>query len=120
MLAGANLVKKDADNLAYVYLFYIVAAVYNDSINLWGRNETRAYFFTCYNGIHSVMPSSVVLKIDYDADATTLRITFVSGKIYAYENVPKDTYVAMKSAFSKGIFFNDHIKGKYSFKKVGE
>ena len=74
----------------------------------------------CYNGIHSVMPSSVVLKIDYDADATTLRITFVSGKIYAYENVPEATYVAMKSAFSKGIFFNDHIKGKYSFKKVGE
>lgn len=66
------------------------------------------------------MPSSVVLRMHYYADTATLRITFTSGKVYDYEHVPEEVYIAMKTSASKGIFFNDHIKGKYSFKKVDE
>jgi hypothetical protein len=64
------------------------------------------------------MPSSVVLRIDYNASTGILKITFVSGKVYDYENVPEDVYVAMKTSGSKGIFFNEHIKGKFPFKRL--
>ncbi len=64
------------------------------------------------------MPSSVVSSIKYDAPTATLRIFFVSGRIYDYEDVPEDVFTAMKSAFSKGTYFNDYIKNNYRFKKI--
>jgi hypothetical protein len=64
------------------------------------------------------MPSSVIADIFYDAVSATLRITYVSGKIYDYHNVPKAIYDEMKAANSKGTFLNRFIKGKYPFKKV--
>jgi hypothetical protein len=35
-------------------------------------------------------------------------------------NVPKDMYDQLRTAFSKGKFLNEQIKGKYPFKKVKE
>jgi hypothetical protein len=64
------------------------------------------------------MPSSVVAHIIYKADTRTLRITFVSGMVYDYKNVPEAVYQAMKSSGSKGIYLNKHIKGHYDFEKV--
>jgi hypothetical protein len=64
------------------------------------------------------MPSSVIYKITYNASSLTLRITFVSGSIYDYRNVPIEIYQGMKSAASKGTYFNQYIKGKYSFEKI--
>lgn len=66
------------------------------------------------------MPSSVILRMDYLKDITTLRVTFVSGKVYDYIDVPEEIFMAMKTSRSKGIFFNEHIKGHYSFRKVDE
>lgn len=64
------------------------------------------------------MPSSVVAAMKYDNHAHKLRIVFVSGKVYDYQNVPKDVYDAMKAAGSKGTFLNTEIKGKYRFVEV--
>ena len=64
------------------------------------------------------MPSSVVSAISYDASTATLRITFVSGMIYDYKNVPEETYIAMKTSGSKGIYLNQNIKGRYQFEKI--
>jgi hypothetical protein len=64
------------------------------------------------------MPSSVVSSISYDAAKVTLRITFVSGMIYNYKNVPEEIYQALKTSRSKGTFLNKHIKGRYQFEKV--
>lgn len=64
------------------------------------------------------MPSSVISAIDYDPGCGTLRITFVSGMIYNYKNVPVTIYHALKTSGAKGIFLNHHIKGKYPFKKI--
>lgn len=65
------------------------------------------------------MPSTVIDKISYDVASSTLRIIFLSGNIYDYENVPLEIYQAMKQARSKGIFFNEKIKGSYSYKRIG-
>ncbi|MEP6926273.1 MAG: KTSC domain-containing protein [Ginsengibacter sp.] len=64
------------------------------------------------------MPSSVVSVISYDASSATLRIIFVSGKIYDYRNVPEKIFNAMRTSSSKGTYFNQHIKDYYQFKKI--
>ena len=64
------------------------------------------------------MPSSVIASIEYVAPSSTLRVIYVSGRVYEYKNVPEQVYVAMKTSFSKGAFLNRHIKGKYSFEKI--
>jgi hypothetical protein len=64
------------------------------------------------------MPSSVVSAISYDPATSTLRIIFVSGRIYDYKNVPEKVFTAMKTAFSKGIYFNQYIKDYYQFDKI--
>jgi hypothetical protein len=64
------------------------------------------------------MPSSVVASIQYDMHSSTLRVIYVSGRVYDYKNVPEDVYKAMKNSFSKGLFLNQHIKGKYEYEKI--
>ncbi len=64
------------------------------------------------------MPSTVISTINYDAATSTLRITFVSGMIYDYKNVPEEIYQALKTSGAKGIYLNQHIKGRYLFEKI--
>jgi hypothetical protein len=64
------------------------------------------------------MPSSVIHSFSYNDATATLSIFFVSGRAYDYLNVPNTIYQNMKTALSKGTFFNSYIKGKYIFKKV--
>lgn len=64
------------------------------------------------------MPSNVVASANYDVETSTLRITFVSGLIYDYKQVPKEIYEAMMKSGSKGVYLNNNIKGKYDFQKI--
>ena len=73
----------------------------------------RHNFFT-----PALMPSTVISAIEYDGESSTLRVIYVSGMIYDYKNVPHEVYLAMKTAFAKGTFLNQHIKGKYPFEKI--
>jgi hypothetical protein len=62
------------------------------------------------------MPSTLIKCTQYDAATNTLSVWFVtSGQRYDYHNVPSETYDAMRRAFSKGRFFNQHIKNRFSF-----
>jgi len=63
------------------------------------------------------MPSTVIKNFTYDEASATLTIVFTSGKVYKYLDVPHHIYQDMKQSFSKGIFFNTHIKDIYSFQK---
>lgn len=65
------------------------------------------------------MPSTVVSKYRYYAKSQILRITFVSGTVYDYKNVPEEVYLEMKASFSKGTYLNENIKGSYQFEKIG-
>ena len=64
------------------------------------------------------MPSTVISSLRYDPESTTLRVIFVSGKVYDYKNVPIEVYKQMKNAPSKGNYLNKHIKGNYDYKKL--
>jgi lysyl-tRNA synthetase class 2 len=61
------------------------------------------------------MPSSVIRAFDYDPADRRLDILFVSGRLYSYAEVPPEVASAMRAAFSKGEFFNQHIRDRYRF-----
>ena len=63
--------------------------------------------------------SSVIHDAIYLADARELRITFISGRVYAYSGVPQSIYDAFLAAPSKGTFFNIAIRGRYHFRELG-
>ncbi|QPH40785.1 KTSC domain-containing protein [Pedobacter endophyticus] len=64
------------------------------------------------------MPSSVISHFSYNEQDKVLKITFVTGLVYHYKNVPKRTYSLLKSSISKGRYFNFHIKDKFKFEKI--
>jgi hypothetical protein len=64
------------------------------------------------------MPSSVVAAIRYDANASILRVVYVSGAVYDYKKVPQKIYNEMKASSSKGEFLNKNIKPNYEFEKI--
>jgi KTSC domain-containing protein len=62
--------------------------------------------------------SSMIASVGYAARTRTLEIEFVSGRIYQYLDVERDTYDALLAAPSKGTYFNTHIKDEYAFVRV--
>ena len=64
------------------------------------------------------MPSTVIKSIDYNVVTAILTIRFVSGSLYEYYEVPEQVYDAFKAFREKGVFYNEHIKGKYRFARV--
>jgi KTSC domain len=66
----------------------------------------------------AAMPSSVIRRYRYDEMQRTLEITFVSGKVYVYADVPPDVFEDFCAAPSKGQFFNRHIRDCYAYADV--
>ena len=64
------------------------------------------------------MPSTVISHFTFNPEQRVLRVYFVSGIVYDYKDVPEHIYLEMKNSFSKGIYFNQQIKGKYDFERV--
>jgi hypothetical protein len=64
------------------------------------------------------MPSTVIRRIDYDAAARELTVTFVSGDVYAYAEVPAEAHEAFRGAFSKGRHFAAHVRDHYECRLV--
>jgi len=64
------------------------------------------------------MPSTVIASMMYDPETRILSVTYLSGSVYNYKNVPQEEYDLMKTSGAKGIYLNKNIKGKYPFEKV--
>lgn len=54
--------------------------------------------------------SSAIDRVRYDAQRRELAVTFRSGRVYVYADVPEETYAALLAADSKGAFFNAAIR----------
>ena len=59
------------------------------------------------------MPSTVIRTFSYEPEAHRLRVTFVSGRRYSYDEVPPEIFEEMTRAFSKGSFFNRRVRDRY-------
>jgi hypothetical protein len=64
------------------------------------------------------MPSSVVAAMKYSQETHKLRVTYVSGHVYDYKNIPEIIFEKMKAAASKGVFLNRVIKDGFDFEKI--
>lgn len=64
------------------------------------------------------MPSTVIQSFAYDAERRELLVVFRSGRRYVYEEVAEATYQAMRHSFSKGEFFNEHVRDRHSFRRL--
>lgn len=64
------------------------------------------------------MPSTVIQRFDYDHESQALDITFTTGRLYRYHDVPPDMVDRFRAAFSKGRFFNARIRDSYDFTEL--
>ena len=57
------------------------------------------------------MPSTLIEKLEYDPQTRVLSVWLrTNGRRYDYLEVPPGAYGAFRAAFSKGRFFNRHIR----------
>ena len=64
------------------------------------------------------MPSTVIRSARYDPDRELLDIVFTTGRRYLYHRVPPAEADALRAAFSKGRYFNAHIRDAYDHTEV--
>ncbi len=64
------------------------------------------------------MPSTVIRRIDYDGKSREMAVTFVSGDVYCYSEVPAQAYEAFRGAFSKGRHFAAHVRDRYPCRRI--
>ena len=64
------------------------------------------------------MPSTVIRRFAYDPPSRALDVEFVSGRRYRYVAVPQAVAERFRGAFSKGRFFNAHIRDGYRCKEL--
>jgi lysyl-tRNA synthetase class 2 len=64
------------------------------------------------------MPSTVIRRFIYSPHSEELTIEFVTGRRYVYSAVPEEEIQAMREAFSKGVYFNKHIRDRYAYREL--
>jgi KTSC domain-containing protein len=70
-------------------------------------------------GAHAHMPSTVIWFFTYDAPDQRLTVVFKSGRRYVYLGVPPNIVEEFRAAFSKGEYFNAHIRDHFAFERAG-
>ena len=59
--------------------------------------------------------SSAIARAEYDPGTRILQVWFVeTGGPYNYYRVPQHVYEGLVRATSKGVYFNTHIRDRYS------
>jgi hypothetical protein len=64
------------------------------------------------------MPSTVIRHFDYRPETRELEILFTTGRRYVYLDVPPETHTEFCAAFSKGVYFNRHIRDRYRYREL--
>lgn len=69
--------------------------------------------------MHAVS-SSNVRQVGYDAEARELWVRFWSSPnlVYVYHQVPERIFRGLMKAWSVGEYVNDHVKGRYRYRRV--
>jgi lysyl-tRNA synthetase class 2 len=62
--------------------------------------------------------STAIKAFDYDADKKLLNVSFGSGGVYQYHDVPPAIYKELMASPSVGQYFNAHIRDKFGFDRV--
>lgn len=60
-----------------------------------------------------LLNSSNLSEVTYHSPTQTMEITFHSGHIYRYANIPRNVFQDLISAPSAGRFYNRFIRGRF-------
>jgi hypothetical protein len=63
----------------------------------------------------SRVESTAIASLGYEAQHQILEIEFSSGTVYQYFDVPPDVYGQFLTAGSKGVWFNQAIRSRFSY-----
>jgi hypothetical protein len=69
--------------------------------------------------LRTVVDSSSVRSVGYDARQRELELEFTGGSVYRYFDVPVEVYRGLLRADSIGSFVNDVVKPRYRYDRVG-
>jgi hypothetical protein len=58
--------------------------------------------------------SSAMSAVGYDPNTRRMKITFAQGHTYDFCGVPQHVYDGLMRSYSKGTYYNDHIKDRYA------
>lgn len=56
--------------------------------------------------------------VGYETQTSTLEIAFRIGGVYRYSRVPAAVYQELLKAPSQGMYFDQHIKHQYPYRKI--
>jgi len=68
---------------------------------------------------HTAVRSSNIASIGYDIATQELEVTFKNGSTYVYEGVPSELHAMLLIAPSVGKHLDQHVKGKFNYRKKG-
>jgi hypothetical protein len=60
----------------------------------------------------------VIRDFSYNVASRQLLVTFVTGRVYAYADVPPDVHRTFRASGSKGRFFNQEIRDNYDCREI--
>jgi KTSC domain len=63
----------------------------------------------------TVVESTTLATVAYNADQELLQIEFRDRTVYRYFSVPADVHDALLRAPSKGSYFNHAIRGRFAY-----
>lgn len=66
------------------------------------------------------MPSAAIRRVLYRAEARTLDIEFVTGRVYRYFAVPEGVADGFARYRSKGAYFNQAIRARFTFAQLDQ
>ena len=69
--------------------------------------------------IEVLIESSNLKSAKYDTESKNLVVTFNSGSIYEYNNVPWEKFTKFRMSKSQGKYFNENISRSYKYTKIG-
>jgi hypothetical protein len=63
------------------------------------------------------MKSSAIASLGYDPKREMLEVEFRSGNVYRYLDVPEEIFQDLLQAKSKGRYFGENIRGRFTSTK---
>ncbi len=66
----------------------------------------------------ALVESTTLRSAGHDVQSAVLELQFCNGAVYHYFLVPTRVYQDLLGARSKGAYFNQNIRGKYTYQRV--
>jgi hypothetical protein len=63
--------------------------------------------------------SECVAELSYDLETETATCEFVKRGTYTYSGVEPQVFLEWNTAGSRGEYFNNYIRGQYSYERIG-